>query len=260
MKNQDGIVMISLLVFLAMVSLAAAIEFPGVLAEQDRGRQGLGEQRVTELARSAESAWWRLRTWPADLDRLLLSGNHPWRDRKDPFLPSQDLVYSDLGDRMEIRSRGWDEQLSSTDDVVEERINRSPARAMTRNRLRLLRVKAWLSEYLSPKTLTVAQRDEVRVRLRTRSLLMRRMVYVSNAQAKVLDKAIKDEEKALRKILKKHRKGRTYTQATGRKGLLAYLGLGDEFALDGFGRDLLADDFGFYCVGRDGRKNSNDDF
>ena len=260
MKNQDGIVMISLLVFLAMVSLAAAIEFPGLLEERDRKRQGEGEQRVQELARGAESTFRLTRKYPADLDALVLGGNYTWRDRKDPFAPSLDLVYQNRGDELELRSRGVDGRSSSADDVVERRSNRVPARALTRNRLRLLRARAYVSAYLSPSSLTAAERDEVRARLRTRSLLMRRRVYGTDADAQVLDKLIQDEEKELRKILKKHRKGKVYNQATGRKGLLSYLGLSDDQGVDGYGRDLLADDFGFHCAGRDGRRNSKDDF
>ncbi len=89
---------------------------------------------------------------------------------------------------------------------------------------------------------------------------MRRRIYVARSEEKILDKAIRDDETELRKIIKKARTGRTYNRATGRNGLLGYLGLNDSRGKDGFGRDLLADDFGFSCAGRDGRKNSNDDF
>jgi len=260
MNREDGIVMVTLLVFLTLMAIAAALEFPSLLGDTNRRRVGDGEYRVKQLAFGAEEAYRVSGRYPASLDQWVGVANLALGERKDPFSPAQDLSYRDLGDRLEVRARGLDGQLVTADDVAELRDNRVPGRSLTRNRLRILRALAYRSDYLSPKTLTSAERIEIRDRLRIRALAMRRRIYVGRSDAKILDKSIQDQEKALRKLIKKHRKGKTYNRATGSNGLLRYLGLSDTRAGDGFGRDLLADDFGFSCAGRDGRKNSNDDF
>ncbi|MEZ5988454.1 MAG: hypothetical protein R3F30_04910 [Planctomycetota bacterium] len=255
--RQEGVVLISLLVFLLLMSLGAALELPGVVEERNRALEGSSETRLAAASVAAEDHRIAGGSFPTDLDALGGGANLPPRWRLDPFEPAEDMDLVDAGDRLELRHRGEDLVLATADDRVEVRSDRVSGRARTRNRLRLYRAVMFTSDRFQAKTMSAAEQAELRALWDELWPAMRRRVYEAAADRAATEARIA----AIRARIAEIQKGHKVKNVPGNaRGLLAILKLPVQGDLDGFGRRLEVDDLGFYSAGRDGVGGTDDDF
>jgi hypothetical protein len=244
---------------LGLVVIAAS--FPGF---DDNARTRVAANRMVGIADRASAAFLRDRALPSDLASLasagVLDANGHWQ--YDPFGAGRTLDYAITGlpARLQLRSRGRDRTLGSGDDPAYSIDIETPARALTRDRLRVLRAVFLRSDYMDSPAMTATDRAAMRGHVRDWSLAQRSIRYATAANRIGLI-AQRDAAAARIESLRLSRGliAVVPPNATGPGGLLEQLGLPDSLGIDGFGATFATGVVGFVSAGGDTIGGNDDD-
>lgn len=259
--GEHGFALLVMLAIVGIGSVGILLAVQGFLAPLAETNARV-EANLGTVERAAREAFVRDGAFPADLDALATTAGLPvdggWR--LDPWGSALDLDYQRSSASLQVRSRGNDRSLGTSDDHTVAVAAEPLLRLRQRGHLRLLRALFLRSPYRFAVTMSTGELASMRTAMHDYAVARRRWWGADAALRVTLTAQMAAAALTVTTLATTHACVALPAALTGAGGLMEQLGVADGLAIDGLGRALLADPvLGVVAAGNDLVGGTDDD-
>lgn len=259
--QEHGFALLVMLAIIGVGSVGVLMAVQGFLAPLAETNARV-EANLGTVEQVAREAFVRSGAFPADLDALAATSGLPvdGRWRLDPWGSAQDLDYQRTSASLQLRSRGADRSLGTSDDHTVAIAAEPLVRLRQRAHLRLVRALFLRSPYRFAATMSTGELASMRTAMHDYAVARRRWWGADAALRVTLSTQMAAAALTVTTLATTHACVALPAALTGAGGLMEQLGVADGMAVDGLGRALLADPvLGVVAAGNDLVGGTDDD-
>lgn len=259
--RENGFALLVMLAIVGIGSVGILLAVQGFLAPLAETNARV-EANLGTVEQVAREAFVRGGAFPVDLDALAtttgLSVDGSWR--LDPWGSAQDLDYQRTSASLQVRSRGVDRSLGTSDDHTVVVAAEPLVRLRQRAHLRLLRALFLRSPYRFAPTMSTGELASMRTAMHDYAVARRNWWGADTTSRTSLTTQMAAAAATITALVATHSCAALPASLTGAGGLMENLGVADGMAVDGLGRALLADPvLGVVAAGNDLVGGTDDD-